>query len=49
MGDQQQPDPPRDPLAVSATGAFLGVAAQVAVTPDGKVVVPVDLAVVRKR
>jgi hypothetical protein len=37
------------PLAISTTGALLGVE-QVAVTPDGKVVVPVDsLAVGRKR
>jgi hypothetical protein len=50
MSDQQPPlEPPRDPLAISTTGALLGVE-QVAVTPDGKVVVPVDsLAVGRKR
>lgn len=46
---EQPPDPPRDPLAVSATSAMLGVQ-QPTVTPDGKIVLPVDsLAVVVKR
>jgi hypothetical protein len=49
VSDPQSQEPPRDPLAISTTAALLGIE-QVAVTPDGKVVVPVDsLAVGRKR
>jgi hypothetical protein len=42
MTDQQQPEPPRDPMAVSATGAFLGVEAPF-VLADGRIVIPADL------
>lgn len=49
MTDQQQPpDPPRDPMAVSATSAMLGLQ-QPSTTPDGKIVLPVDSLAVGKR